>query len=73
MADKTCASCRWQPIETAPKDEYVILCGYLDGPHDPRIKMGYWWTDEQRWKIDGASWRPVYWMPLPPAPREDTP
>jgi len=62
----------WRDIESdkPPVDQYLILCGYLDGPNDPRIKMGYWWTEENRWKIDGASWRPVYWMPLPQPPEK---
>lgn len=58
----------WLPVSSAPKDQYILLCGYLDGPHDPRIKMGYWWSEEGCWKIDGASWKPVFWMPLPSTP-----
>ena len=58
----------WQPIETAPKDEMLLLAGELDGPGDWRIKIGYWDEDLQRFKIFGASWEPSRWMPLPDPP-----
>lgn len=57
----------WQPIETAPKDEMLLLAGELDGPGDWRIKIGYWDEDRQSFKIFGASWEPSKWM-LPPDP-----
>lgn len=63
---------RWLPIESAPVDTYVLLCGYLDGPHDPRIKMGYWWSEVGLWSIYGASWKPKFWQPLPTPPSQDT-
>ena len=60
----------WQPIETAPKDEIVMLAAEMDGPGDWRIKLGYWDEEIGRWKIWGASWVPSRWMPLPPPPSE---
>lgn len=63
----------WQDIATAPKDgTALLLCGYLDGPHDPRIKVGGWNPEFRCWKIFGASWEPKFWQPLPPPPGEPT-
>lgn len=73
----------WQPIETAPKDENILL---FDGD----IHEGYWDEvdyDEFRdvrimgWvygsaNIDPTNFSPTHWRPVPPPPRvtesEDT-
>lgn len=60
---------KWQPIETAPSEEIVLLAGEFDGPGDWRIKVGY--RDENEhfgWKIWGASWNLTHWMPPPEPP-----
>lgn len=63
---------RWQPIETAPKDESPVLLACADWPHSVilgkavPVKVGGY-TDG-RWWIHGASWEPTHWMPLPPPP-----
>ena len=60
----------WQPIQTAPNDEIVLLTGEMDGPGDWRIKCGYRDdTTRSGWKIWGASWEPSHWMPLPQPPK----
>lgn len=66
----------WRPIETAPKDETVILLGYL--PH-PRLK-GSQRVYEGRWDSLQETWTSVngflihseasHWMPLPEPPKE---
>lgn len=57
---------QWQPIETAPKDSYIL--GY-----DPHLKHPFlmiWNIPEQRF-IAGHGFgdeAPTHWMSLPPAP-----
>jgi hypothetical protein len=75
---------RWEPIETAPKDESIVV--WVPYPNGSR--PGHWhparWNDDchakrpqPRWKIDsvwGERWgrthQPTHWMPLPASPRE---
>jgi hypothetical protein len=75
---------RWEPIETAPKDESIVV--WVPYPNGSR--PGHWhparWNDDchakrpqPRWKIDsvwGERWgrthQPSHWMPLPASPRE---
>lgn len=70
----------WQPIETAPKDEDVLLFSDDDG-----VRSGYWYDlepESQFWYavetqgITGGRMKATHWMPLPnppalPTPRED--
>jgi hypothetical protein len=62
----------WRPIDSAPKNEFVLLAAEFDRPGDWRIKMGYFQNhaDEfgRHWHVLGASWEPTHWMPLPPPP-----
>jgi hypothetical protein len=60
----------WQPIETAPRDQFLLLAAEFDGPGDWRIKMGEFRTkvSDYGWHIMGASWAPTRWMPLPADP-----
>lgn len=60
----------WQPIETAPKDEMILLAGVMDHASDWRIKVGYC-DSLGEWKIFGASWEPTHWMPIPAAPTKE--
>jgi len=55
---------KWQPIETAPKDDgktYVLL-------YDKHVCVGVWF--EGRWKPihSTETVHPTHWMPLPPKP-----
>lgn len=70
----------WRPIESAPKDGDVLLCGPRNGKIV--VKSGRW--DAQRynekprpyWAIYGwpTTWcrefEPEFWMPLPPPPSQ---
>lgn len=74
----------WQPIETAPKDETLILlfgkerygeCYDLD---EVVIQIGYWSTwHSGQWRLelfgpneDTLWFIPTHWMPLPPPPSD---
>jgi len=58
----------WQPIETAPKDEDVLLYQRGEG-----VRAGYW-DDEHGWLavetqgLTGGKIQPTHWMPLPDPP-----
>ena len=60
----------WRPIETAPKDDSVVLL-YGNG----WTTMGWWDADCEAWEDDrvpeysaACVWTPTHWMPLPPSP-----
>ena len=68
----------WQPIETAPRDQALILFG-SQRPHDmvfmagPSVFAGYWDIIDGAWCATGSTWAgpfydPTHWMPLPPPP-----
>lgn len=54
----------WQPIETAPKGEVVLVYSShgVDIAHFGLLYEG--WLDENYEDID-----PTHWMPLPPPPK----
>ncbi|SIT00022.1 hypothetical protein [Achromobacter sp. MFA1 R4] len=73
--------CQWQPIETAPKDEVILLFGGLkkDGKvYAPHINVGYW-TEQFGWTClvhshqEFAHIEPTHWMPRPPFPAQAYP
>jgi hypothetical protein len=56
----------WQPIETAPDHQRVLVCR-----HDDRVEIAM--SISQRWYDDAGRMinQPRAWAPLPgPAPRE---
>jgi hypothetical protein len=72
-----CALANWQPIETAPEDEHILIA--TTGGH---VGTAYW-TDEGDGKVwgwghpekDGGAYlhqnlTPLVWMPLPKHPEE---
>jgi len=64
---------QWQPIDTAPNQEMVLVCDVnwpasLQRDQPPPIKVGYLDASMGTWKIFGASWRPTHWQPLPSPP-----
>jgi len=65
---------KWQPIETAPKDNEDGILGY-----DPcgAIRVVFWteynWPPEEKmppgyWSDGDFRWEPSNWMPLPAPP-----
>ena len=59
---------KWQPIETAPKDEWVLVY-YGEGSMVDTVSIAccrssYDWAD---WDGDLYG-TPTHWMPLPPPP-----
>lgn len=68
-----------QPIETAPKDETMILLWFRDhdGPEEPRVIQGFWSTEYEDWfehewssnSLTEVRNAPEYWMPLPEPPK----
>lgn len=56
----------WQPIETAPKFDLILVI-----TKDRKFHTAYWDTyDGGTWWIAGTTLqvRPSHWMPLPEAP-----
>lgn len=63
---------QWQPIETAPLNQAVLLWA-SDLNHKRGYVVGLWMRDSNEW-IDHHYCRvkPTHWMPLPPPPEEST-
>ena len=67
---------KWQPIETAPKDETWILLWFPLGD-ETKCKIGFWseqyadWFDSEAASHSITSWgvSPTHWMLLPDAPK----
>jgi len=60
---------RWQPIETAPKDEPVLT--KIDDGSGVRNVQPLRYHDRLWWFVDDSMYvyyRPTHWMPLPPPP-----
>src|SRR5260370_31750468 len=67
----------WQPIETARKDQRLILwaqgrvtLGRWDDDRYAHTPRPYWrLIDEHIYgKVHGRAYPPTHWMPLPPPP-----
>jgi len=67
----------WRPIETAPKDETLIIIGSYNGRSQwcSDIWSGKALADEQAKIANGVyktsphlMWEPTHWMPLPASP-----
>ena len=75
---------RWQPIATAPKDEFVLLAGpsgyttietvFSTGRMCSDYHVGRW-IDHANDDLTDWGFEPTHWMPLPKAPamQEDKP
>ncbi len=58
---------KWQPIETAPKDDAEVL---LWIPEEEGVEIGFWRSDAGAWDTY-QGWlkaTPTHWMPLPTPP-----
>lgn len=75
----------WQPIETAPKDERILLyrptagftwtrvvIGRFDSDRYAKRPRPYWQHDLEHLagKAEGRAVNPTHWMPLPAPPSE---
>lgn len=65
----------WQPIETAPLNQRVLVTRYPATTRPPvdvaRFSTGALRRHEFPWKALGTiklRYRPTHWMPLPPPP-----
>ena len=68
---------RWQPIETAPKDEFVLLAGpsgyttiktvFATGRMCSDYHVGRW-IDHANDDLTDWGFEPTHWRPLPKAP-----
>ena len=68
---------RWLPIETAPKDEFVLLAGpsgyttietvFATGRMCSDYHVGRW-IDHANDDLTDWGFEPTHWMPLPKAP-----
>ena len=63
--------CKWQSIETAPKDSgYLLLCG----GREQDVASGYWlqtaYAGNGAWIWPFVHMTPRFWAPLPPTSAE---
>ena len=62
---------KWQPIRTAPRDEWVLLYG--GGVYDlAKFENGGWFTALLRPSPHWSFIRPTHWQPLPEPPENPT-
>ena len=71
----------WQPIETAPKDEWILLCirGFIPAVGRWQADRGVFdWVDadtmpdNRSWEAyldSNPEWPVTHWMPLPDPPQ----
>lgn len=62
---------RWQAIETAPKEERVLVViegGEVTFGYQARSDDAWVWTRAET----GEACRPTHWMPLPDPPQESS-
>lgn len=60
----------WQPIETAPKMQTVLLfCPHEH--YEKAICIGRFWIGDGNWKKTphGKYLSPTHWMPIPEPPK----
>jgi hypothetical protein len=59
----------WQPIETAPKEDYeeiLVLVPQYDEPGF-LVRLAMWDPENTMWTIFGLNWQPepLYWAAVP--------
>lgn len=68
--EKQLASLQWQPIETAPKDEEILIFQpepqYIGKVHWCVGLPGWWHSNEVPYTP-----QPTHWMPLPKEPGDE--
>lgn len=66
----------WQPIDTVPPEECVLVCGICEGVADVEIAIlwqGEWKVSVHGFPTDGPTplaYQPRYWMPCPDVPAD---
>ncbi len=63
----------WQPIKTAPHDEYILVCcPHVIGGYT--VFQGCWYhcddSDEGWVDMSGNEISPTHWMPIPVVPKD---
>lgn len=61
----------WQPIETAPRDEFVIVMSLNEDGQPAHVQQGRFFTAIGQWVMTFGNSRtpdPTHWMPLPEPP-----
>ncbi|MCK7495075.1 MAG: hypothetical protein MZW92_31305 [Comamonadaceae bacterium] len=68
----------WLPIETAPPEETVLLCGEsgMVAPNDRFVTLGYreygyrkgQWLDIKNDLLSEHGWHPTHWLPMSALP-----
>ncbi|MCX5580255.1 hypothetical protein [Kaistia terrae] len=60
---------RWQSTETPlpPTDTKLLLAAEF-APGDWRVKIGEFSVEAKCWLVEGASWEPTLWAPIPAFP-----
>ena len=69
--EKPMCKCKWQSIETAPKDSGYLL---LRGGREQDVASGYWlqtaYAGNGAWIWPFVHMTPRFWAPLPPTSAE---
>jgi hypothetical protein len=61
----------WKPIETAPKDKYILVTDFGEYPDAPDIYVAEWFDFGKYWSTSHGCVHGVsHWMPLPKPPIE---
>lgn len=63
---------KWQPIETAPKTDSVLLWNGVR-VFEGSINSGVWWSEFDMGDYEQGmpeAPQPTHWMPLPEPPRK---
>ncbi|QIG68770.1 hypothetical protein EVB68_033 [Rhizobium phage RHph_Y2_6] len=61
----------WHPInKDTPEDRMLLLTDdfwipSINRGEPPPVKVGYYFSQESRWVIFGASWIPTRWAEIP--------
>lgn len=58
----------WQPIETAPSSESVLVAKPGVRPVRARLKGGLWYVHLTNWVLNNGD-EPTHWMHLPEPPK----
>jgi hypothetical protein len=67
----------WQPIETAPRDQFVLVYARRPSRHHVCWDVAQCesphgtWRDQSSHEIELYDWRVTHWMPLPDPPSQE--